>query len=88
MPRTPTAQPVTSVIARGHLQANRLLTDGLSPCLTAGTRPSFSWQLVQPEESDPSRARQTGYEIVVQDAAGSRVWNSGQVASDCPVSAA
>ena len=88
MPRTPASKPVISVIARGQLHANHLLTDGLSPCLTAGVRPSFSWQLVQPEDSDPSRARQTGYEIVVQDAAGFQVWSSGQVASDCPVSAA
>jgi alpha-L-rhamnosidase len=67
--------------AQGQLQAADLQTDGLSPCLTAGIRPSFSWQLGQPEDTDPSRARQTGYEVVVQDSTGLLLWSSGQVAS-------
>ncbi|VXC01759.1 Bacterial alpha-L-rhamnosidase family protein [Arthrobacter sp. 9AX] len=81
MQRPSTAGQLPAVIVSGQLHARDLLTDGLSPCLTAGPRPSFSWQLGQPEHADPSRATQTGYELVVEDSAGTPVWSSGQVAS-------
>ncbi len=66
---------------QGQLQAANLATDGLTNCLTASARPVFGWQLVQAEGSDPARARQTGYEIAVDDAAGAELWCSGPVAS-------
>ncbi|MFF1252824.1 family 78 glycoside hydrolase catalytic domain [Pseudarthrobacter sp. NPDC058329] len=79
---------LSTVSVEGQLQATTLQTDGLSPCLTAGPRPSFSWQLGQPEDSDPFRARQTGYEIVVEDNAGRPLWSSGRIASSSPACAA
>jgi hypothetical protein len=81
MQRPSAAGQLPAVIVSGQLHARDLLTDGLSPCLTAGPRPSFSWQLGQPEHADPSRATMTGYELVVEDSAGTPVWSSGQVAS-------
>jgi alpha-L-rhamnosidase len=65
----------------GALIPAGLLTDGLADCLTASTRPVFGWQLTLPEDADPAAARQTGYEIAVEDAAGKEVWCSGPVAS-------
>ncbi|WP_285247012.1 family 78 glycoside hydrolase catalytic domain [Pseudarthrobacter sp. efr-133-R2A-89] len=65
----------------GHLHAATLLTDGLSPCLTASPAPAFSWQLAQGDGGDPALARQTGYEIEVRDTLGTVVWGSGPVAS-------
>ena len=65
----------------GHLHASTLLTDGLSPCLTASPAPGFSWQLGQADGDDPALARQTGYELEVRDARGTLVWGSGEVAS-------
>jgi alpha-L-rhamnosidase len=76
-----TAGQLSAVTVQGQLNATDLETDGLSPCLTAGPRPSFSWQLGQAEDGDPLRARQTGYELVVEDCAGAPLWGSGQVAS-------
>jgi alpha-L-rhamnosidase len=81
MPRPPVAEQLPSVIVSGQLHATDFTTDGFSPCLTARPRPSFSWKLGQPEGADPSRARQTGYELVVEDSAGTPLWSSGQVAS-------
>lgn len=67
--------------AAGALLATGLLTDGLAECLTASGRPTFSWQLDQPDRADPSRASQTAYELSVQDAGGRQVWSSGGVPS-------
>ncbi|WP_258074097.1 glycoside hydrolase family 78 protein [Arthrobacter sp. Y81] len=66
---------------QSELQAAGLLTDGISPCLTASPYPLFGWQLSQPEDAEPAAARQTGYEIAVEDAAGAEVWYSGPVPS-------
>ncbi|ALV42247.1 alpha-L-rhamnosidase [Pseudarthrobacter sulfonivorans] len=66
---------------QGELQAAGLLTDGLARCLTASLRPVFGWRLSQPEDADPAAARQTGYEIAVEDSAGAEVWYSGPVPS-------
>ncbi|MHA7289814.1 family 78 glycoside hydrolase catalytic domain [Arthrobacter sp. MDT3-24] len=77
-PRQETASTVTR---QGELQAAGLLTDGLAPCLTASLRPVFGWRLSQPEDADPAAARQTGYEIAVEDSAGAEVWYSGPVPS-------
>lgn len=63
----------------GQLHAINLLTDGLASCLTAGPSPRFSWQLGQDGDGDPALARQTGYELEVQDALGAVLWNPGQV---------
>lgn len=63
----------------GQLHAINLLTDGLASCLTAALSPQFSWQLGQGDDGDPAIARQTGYELEVQDAPGAVLWNSGQV---------
>jgi alpha-L-rhamnosidase len=81
MTRPPVPEQLPSVIVSGQLHATDLRTDGLSPCLTARPSPSFSWQLGQAEDADPSRARQTGYELLVEDSAGSPLWSSGKVAS-------
>ncbi|MFJ6374389.1 hypothetical protein ACIQH9_01555 [Pseudarthrobacter oxydans] len=67
--------------ARGQLHAVNLLTEGLAECLTASLRPAFSWQLAQPDGSDPARALQTGYEVTVEDAQGLKFWSSGPVPS-------
>ncbi|WP_457946325.1 family 78 glycoside hydrolase catalytic domain [Pseudarthrobacter sp. alpha12b] len=67
----------------GQLHATNLLTDGLVPCLTAAPSPVFGWQLGQDDAGDPALARQTGYELEVQDARGTVLWSSGQVASSC-----
>ncbi|MDT0168307.1 family 78 glycoside hydrolase catalytic domain [Pseudarthrobacter sp. BRE9] len=67
----------------GQLHAANLLTDGLAPCLTAAPSPRFSWQLGQDDDGDPALARQTGYELEVQDAQGTVQWTSGPVASSC-----
>lgn len=67
----------------GQLHAINLLSDGLAPCLTASPSPVFSWRLEQEDDGDPALARQTGYELEVQDALGAVLWNSGQVASSC-----
>lgn len=76
------AQETTPTLTRhGELQATGLLTDGLAPCLTAALRPAFGWRLSQPEDADPAAARQTGYEIAVEDSAGAEVWYSGPVPS-------
>ena len=81
MPRPPVVEQLPSVAVSGQLHATDFTTDGLSPCLTARQRPSFSWQLGQPGDADPTRARQTGYELVVEDSAGAPLWSSGQVAA-------
>lgn len=65
----------------GALVGANLLTDGLAGCLTASLRPVFGWQLTLAEGADPASARQTGYEIAVEDAAGAEVWYSGPVPS-------
>ncbi|HSU47391.1 MAG TPA: family 78 glycoside hydrolase catalytic domain [Arthrobacter sp.] len=65
----------------GQLHAANLLTDGLSPCLTAAPSPAFSWQLGQDDDGDHAVARQTGYELEVQDRDGAVIWSSGPVAS-------
>ena len=66
---------------KGQLHAVNMLTDGLAGCLTAAPRPTFSWQLAQPEEADPARALQTGYELTVEDSQGIKFWSSGPVPS-------
>ncbi|MET4589511.1 family 78 glycoside hydrolase catalytic domain [Arthrobacter sp. 754] len=65
----------------GALIPAGLLTDGLAHCLTASLRPVFGWQLTHTDDADPAAARQTGYEIAVEDPAGTEVWCSGPVAS-------
>ncbi|MDQ0824359.1 alpha-L-rhamnosidase [Arthrobacter sp. B2I5] len=67
----------------GQLHAANLLTDGLASCLTAAPSPVFSWQLDLDHDADPALARQTGYELEVQDAQGTVLWTSGPVASSC-----
>ncbi|MGN7151018.1 family 78 glycoside hydrolase catalytic domain [Arthrobacter sp. SAFR-179] len=67
----------------GQLHAANLLTDGLASCLTAAPSPAFSWQLGMDDDGDPALARQTGYELEVQDAQGTVLWMSGPVASSC-----
>ncbi|WP_455835354.1 family 78 glycoside hydrolase catalytic domain [Pseudarthrobacter siccitolerans] len=81
MTRPPVAEQLPVVTVSGQLHATGLTTDGLSPCLTARPRPTFSWRLGQSNDADPSRARQTGYELVVEDCVGAVLWSSGQVAS-------
>ncbi|MCU1565883.1 MAG: alpha-L-rhamnosidase, partial [Pseudarthrobacter sp.] len=81
MSRPPVAEQLPVVTVSGQLHAAGFTTDGLSPCLTARPRPAFGWQLGQPEDADPSRARQTGYELVVEDSVGGLLWSSGEVAS-------
>ncbi|TLM84591.1 family 78 glycoside hydrolase catalytic domain [Pseudarthrobacter sp. NamE5] len=66
---------------QGQLHAVGLLTDGLAECLTSSPHPTFTWQLAQPEEADPARAVQTGYEIALEDAQGTKFWSSGPVSS-------
>ncbi|MBP1136371.1 alpha-L-rhamnosidase [Arthrobacter sp. PvP023] len=75
---SPSADPVRR---QGGLRAAGLLTDGLAPCLTASLRPVFRWRLSQPEDADPAAARQTGYEIAIEDATGIEIWHSGPVPS-------
>ncbi|UUL77248.1 hypothetical protein NG819_06930 [Pseudarthrobacter sp. Fe7] len=67
----------------GRLHTTTLFTDGIVPCLTAGPSPVFGWQLGQDDGDDPALARQTGYDLEVQDARGTLLWSSGQVASSC-----
>ncbi|MEV7134243.1 family 78 glycoside hydrolase catalytic domain [Arthrobacter sp. NPDC093128] len=74
-------EAIPPITCQGELQAAGLLTDGLSPCLTASRYPVFGWQLSQPEGAGPAVARQTGYDIAVEDAAGAEVWYSGPVPS-------
>lgn len=76
------ARPDGKHHAPGALLATHLLTDGMAGCLTASSRPAFSWQLRQAEGDDPARARQTGYEVAVQDVAGRQLWSSGDVGSE------
>ena len=63
----------------GALYAVNLLTDGVASCLTAAPSPAFSWELNLDDGGDPTVARQTGYELEVQDARGSLLWASGPV---------
>lgn len=77
---SPTREP-TPTASQGELHAAGLLTDGLAPCLTASLRPVFGWRLGLPDGGNPAAARQTGYEIAVEDSAGAEVWNSGPVQS-------
>ncbi|WP_258060666.1 glycoside hydrolase family 78 protein [Arthrobacter sp. 4R501] len=75
-------QEATPTLTRqGQLQAAGLLTDGLAHCLTTSLRPVFGWTLAQPEDADPAAARQTGYEIAVEDSSGAEVWHSGPIPS-------
>jgi alpha-L-rhamnosidase len=78
---SPTREATPTLTRQGELRAAGLLTDGLSPCLTASLRPVFGWRLSQPEDADPAAARQTGYEIAVEDSSGAEVWHSGPVPS-------
>jgi alpha-L-rhamnosidase len=78
---SPTTEATPALTRQGGLQAAGLLTDGLTPCLTASLRPVFGWRLSRPESADPAAARQTGYEIAVEDSAGAEVWYSGPVPS-------
>ncbi|MCU1519615.1 MAG: alpha-L-rhamnosidase [Pseudarthrobacter sp.] len=78
---SPTQEAAPTTTRQGALQAEDLLTDGLACCLTASLRPSFGWRLSQPDGADPAAARQTGYEIAVEDSAGAEVWYSGPVPS-------
>ncbi|MEW9872914.1 family 78 glycoside hydrolase catalytic domain [Arthrobacter sp. HS15c] len=78
---SPTQEATRTQTRQGELQAAGLLTDGLARCLTASLRPVFGWRLSQPEDADPAAARQTGYEIAVEDSAGAEVWYSGPVPS-------
>ncbi|MFB0836983.1 family 78 glycoside hydrolase catalytic domain [Arthrobacter sp. E44] len=66
--------------SQGRLYAVNLLTDGLSPCLTAAPSPAFAWQLGQDDDADPALARQVGFELEVRDARGGVLWSSGQMA--------
>lgn len=77
----PAPEATPALIREGGLQASGLLTDGLTPCLTASLRPVFGWRLSRPESADPAAARQTGYEIAVEDSAGAELWYSGPVPS-------
>lgn len=75
-------QEATPTLTRqGQLQAAGLLTDGLAHCLTASLRPVFGWTLARPADADPAAARQTGYEIAVEDSSGAEVWHSGPIPS-------
>jgi alpha-L-rhamnosidase len=78
---SPTQEATATLTRQGQLHAFGLLTDSLSPCLTASLRPVFAWTLSQPDDADPAAARQTGYEIAVADSAGAEVWHSGPVPS-------
>lgn len=78
---SPVQEPTPTLTRQGELQASGLLTDGLTPCLTASLRPVFGWRVNQPQDADPAAARQTGYEIAVKDSAGAEVWFSGPVPS-------
>ncbi len=77
---SPSHEATSTLTSQGGLQAHGLLTDRLAGCLTASVRPVFGWRLTQPAGADAAVARQTGYEIVVENAAGT-VWHSGSVAS-------
>ena len=77
----PTTEATPTLTHHGELQAAGLLTDGLTPCLTASLRPVFGWRLSRPDDADPAAARQTGFEIAVEDSAGAEVWYSGPVPS-------
>lgn len=77
----PRQETPPTMTRQGELQAAGLLTDGLVPCLTASLRPVFGWRLSQPEDADPAAARQTCYEIAVEDSSGAEVWYSGPVPS-------
>ncbi|QHK20310.1 family 78 glycoside hydrolase catalytic domain [Pseudarthrobacter psychrotolerans] len=81
MGNSPAQEATPTLTRQGQLQASGLLTDGLSPCLTASLRPVFGWILGLPEDADPAAARQTGFEIAVEDSAGAEVWCSGPVPS-------
>jgi alpha-L-rhamnosidase len=77
---TGTAARATTILeAQGQLHAVNLLTDGIAECLTAPARPTFSWQLGQPDGADPVRAVQSGYEVTVEDSQGLKFWSSGPV---------
>ncbi|WP_231511105.1 family 78 glycoside hydrolase catalytic domain [Arthrobacter sp. UNC362MFTsu5.1] len=65
----------------GHLAPAGLLTDGLEACLTASKRPHFGWVLAAGEGSDPASRHQSAYQLRVNDAAGTQLWDSGIVAS-------
>lgn len=78
---SPVQEATPTLTRHGELQATGLLTDGLAPCLTASLRPVFGWRLNQRKDADPAAARQTGYEIAVEDSAGAEVWFSGPVPS-------
>ncbi len=81
MGASPTREAAPILTRHGELQAAGLLTDGLAPCLTASLRPVFGWRLSQPKDADPAAARQTGFEIALEDSAGAEVWYSGPVPS-------
>ncbi|MBT2539073.1 hypothetical protein [Arthrobacter sp. ISL-69] len=55
---SPTQEAIPTITRQGELQASGLLTDGISPCLTASPHPVFGWQLSQPEDAEPAAARQ------------------------------
>ena len=75
------ARATTIPETQGQLHAVNLLTEGLAECLTAPARPTFSWQLAQPDGAEPARALQTGYEVTVEDSQGLKFWSSGPVPS-------
>lgn len=77
----PRQETPPTMTRQGELQAAGLLTDGLASCLTASPCPVFGWRLSQPEDADPAAARQTGYEIAVEDSSGAEVWHSGPIPS-------
>jgi alpha-L-rhamnosidase len=78
---SPAREATPTLTQQGQLQAAGLLTDGLASCLTASLSPVFGWRLCQPKDADPAAARQTGYEIAVEDSAGAEIWYSGPVPS-------
>ncbi|MCO4252308.1 family 78 glycoside hydrolase catalytic domain [Pseudarthrobacter raffinosi] len=78
---SPTQEATPTLTRQGELRAGGLLTDSLSPCLTASLRPVFGWTLSQPDDASRAAARQTGYEIAVEDSAGAEVWHSGPMPS-------
>ena len=79
-PRAASAPPGAYESGSGQLLAVHLLTDGLEKCLTASSHPTFGWDLAQAGDHHPELARQTGYEISVEDGSGNQAWDSGWVA--------
>ena len=64
--------------ASAKIEVTNLRTIGLQKPIGIESNPAFSWELSTTERN----VRQSAYQIVVADAQGTNVWNSGRVESN------